>query len=169
MPDQPDRLGANEGLRVLDDFICEAIPSLGVPLAASPGRGVNAGIQVLSEIVVRGEPMTDLHSLPLAEPGREECAKELFPYGDMSPEEYVARLAHTIGCSSFDLYRYRDRDLEAWIHRAHQLLGNLAEIERCRLRHLTPEELERIHREERSHFEAGAIARQAALFFGEPG
>jgi hypothetical protein len=36
--------GCNEGFRMLDDFVCEATPASGVPLAISPGSGVNAGI-----------------------------------------------------------------------------------------------------------------------------
>jgi hypothetical protein len=94
----------------------------------------------------------DLQSLPLAEHGREELAKELFPYHDMTPEKYAALHAHTIACSSFDLYRYRDRELEAWVHRVHQILGNLAEVERCRRTYLTSEEIARIQEEKEQPF-----------------
>jgi hypothetical protein len=90
--------------------------------------------------------MADLESLPLADPGREDDAKKLFPYRDMTPEEYVARFAHTIGCSSFDLCRYQDRELDVWIHQAHRLLRNPNEVERCRLAYLTLEELQRVSR-----------------------
>jgi hypothetical protein len=50
MAAQPE---GNEGFRLLEDFVCEATPSPEVPAAASPGRGVNAGVQVVVEVVAR--------------------------------------------------------------------------------------------------------------------
>jgi hypothetical protein len=46
--------GQNEGFRVLDDFVCEAIPNPAVPQAPRDRRGQNAGAQVLSELVFPG-------------------------------------------------------------------------------------------------------------------
>ncbi len=44
--------GENEGIRVLDDFVCEATPAAGVPVAVSSGRGINAGARMISEVLV---------------------------------------------------------------------------------------------------------------------
>jgi hypothetical protein len=80
--------GCNEGFTVLNDFVCEATPSPGIPLATSPGTGVNAGIMV-SDADVQNAPshtstlqieelrklsfpeLTNLINL-LTEPSREE-------------------------------------------------------------------------------------------------
>lgn len=43
----------NEGFRLLDEFVCEATPGPELPAAAAPGRGVNAGVQVVVEVVAR--------------------------------------------------------------------------------------------------------------------
>jgi len=40
------KTGNNEGLRVLEDFGCEAVPGSEVSAADSAGRGINAGIAV---------------------------------------------------------------------------------------------------------------------------
>lgn len=45
-----DKRGANEGFRVLDDFVCEAIPDPVVPLAPPNRRGQNEGVRVLEEL-----------------------------------------------------------------------------------------------------------------------
>ena len=58
-----------------------------------------------------------------------------------SPEEYVARHAHTWGCFSFHLYRYQDAVLGAWVRRVGELLFAEEELERCREQFLTPSEL----------------------------
>jgi hypothetical protein len=50
----------NEGLRLLEEFVCEATPAPEVPAVAPPGRGLNTGVQV----VVTG----DLEQYPGAEP-----------------------------------------------------------------------------------------------------
>jgi hypothetical protein len=65
----------------------------------------------------------------------------------MSPGEYAARWSHTIGCSSFDLYRYPDPVLGAWIDELHRLFGSPEEIERCRRTYLTAEEYEAVQAE----------------------
>ncbi len=42
--------GRNDGFRVLDDFVCEAIHSPGVPLANEQHQGHNAGSLVVEEL-----------------------------------------------------------------------------------------------------------------------
>ena len=51
--------GQNEGIRVLEEFACEAIPH-SAPAAPSAGRGVNPGMEVVTELVVRASqpPLT---------------------------------------------------------------------------------------------------------------
>lgn len=76
----------------------------------------------------------------MADPARVEMAREMFPVLELSPEQYVARWSHTIGCSSFDQYQYPDPTLTAWIDEMHRLLQTPGEVERCRRTHLTPDE-----------------------------
>ena len=59
----------------------------------------------------------------------------------LEPEEYVARHAHALGGFSFHLYRFRDPGLGAWVHRVGELLASQEEVERCRERFLSPDEL----------------------------
>lgn len=61
--------------------------------------------------------MRDVSDLPLADPSRERDAEELFPHREMSPEEYAAKHRADWYCFSYDDYRYRDAELERWIHR----------------------------------------------------
>ena len=77
---------------------------------------------------------------PMAEPWRVEQALRMFPQHEQSAEEYAARWSHTIGCSSFDEYRYPDSALTAWIDELHRLLRSASELERCRRAHLSPAE-----------------------------
>jgi hypothetical protein len=42
--------GRNDGFRVLDEFICDAVPASGMPASSSCGRGKNAGMQVTQEL-----------------------------------------------------------------------------------------------------------------------
>src|SRR5437763_1530938 len=42
--------GKNEGIRVLDDFVCEAIHGPDVPRADEQHRGRNEGMQVVEEL-----------------------------------------------------------------------------------------------------------------------
>jgi hypothetical protein len=77
---------------------------------------------------------------PLADPSRVEWVLRVFPFRELTAVEYAARYAHTIGCSSFDAYRYPDPALGAWIDELHRLLQSPAELERARRACLTPAE-----------------------------
>ena len=66
----------------------------------------------------------------------------------MSPEEYVARHAHSLGCFSFHLYHYRNPALGAWVRGVAEILSTEGEIERCRERFLSTEELAAVARQE---------------------
>ena len=57
------------------------------------------------------------------------------------PEEYVARHAHHLGTFGFPAYRFADPALGAWVRRVGELLSSESEVERCRTRFLTREEL----------------------------
>jgi hypothetical protein len=67
----------------------------------------------------------------------------------MSPEEYVARHAHAVGCFSFHLYHYRNPALGTWVRRVGELLSTAEEVERCRQQFLSAEELASVRRQER--------------------
>lgn len=62
----------------------------------------------------------------------------------MSPEEYVARNAHLIGCFGFHEYKFRDQQLMHWVARVDELLSTEGAVERCREDLLTPDERARI-------------------------
>jgi hypothetical protein len=66
----------------------------------------------------------------------------------MSPEEYAARHAHEWACFALHRYRYRDAALGAWARRLGEILATEGEVERCRQRFLTPEELATVRRQE---------------------
>src|SRR5688572_28776812 len=81
-------------------------------------------------------------------------ARQFFSPSDLklSPEEYAARHAHTWGCFSFHLYRYRDPALGVWVRRLGEVLFDEEELERCRQRFLTTDELATIRQEEAEGF-----------------
>src|ERR1700722_37091 len=66
----------------------------------------------------------------------------------LSPEEYVARHAHALGCFSFHFYRYRDPALGTWVRRVGEILSTEGEVERCRERFLSLEERAAVRRQE---------------------
>ena len=83
---------------------------------------------------------------PAADLAREASARELFPL-DLSAEEYAARYAHRIGCSSFDDYSYMDPKLDAWIQHFHAIMRTPGKVAECRRKYLTPEEIAAIEDE----------------------
>ena len=95
-----------------------------------------------------GEAMPKyLHELPLAHSRREEDAKELFPYKQMSAEEYAAREGHRWACFSFGEYRYSDTALNEWIHNLDDIFFTPGELQRIQERLLNTQELELIRKE----------------------
>ena len=46
-----------------------------------------------------------------------------FPWRQMTPEEWVARHGHTVGCFSLHRYRYRNVELGQWVRRLYELLS----------------------------------------------
>jgi hypothetical protein len=83
---------------------------------------------------------------PLADPGREKMARQMFSEG-LSPEEYAARYSHGIWCFSLGDLRYPDPALEAWIRRFTDILhqeNGAPGVAELREKLLTPEERQRI-------------------------
>jgi hypothetical protein len=48
--------GENEGFRVLEDFVCDAIPGPGISTDGPCARGENEGVDVQWELVVNASP-----------------------------------------------------------------------------------------------------------------
>lgn len=70
----------------------------------------------------------------------------------MSPEEYAARNAHNWLLFSTYLCRFRDPILGAWVRRFGEIWSSKEELERCRQKYLTPEELAEVRRQEAEDF-----------------
>jgi len=90
--------------------------------------------------------MRNIDDLPMADPGREKDARQLFDLA-MSPEEYAAREGHGWYCFSFDDYRYSDPAMETWIQRLGDILfqrEGAPTLEDLRAKYLTEEEREEI-------------------------
>jgi hypothetical protein len=82
---------------------------------------------------------------PLATESHEETAQRVFEGWDaMSPEEWAARYAHTVLCSSFDRFRYRNAALQCWIYRLHEILADPGKVRESRRTCLTAKEAERL-------------------------
>ncbi|WP_053232311.1 hypothetical protein [Sandaracinus amylolyticus] len=105
--------------------------------------------------------MSEDSARPLAHAGREEQARELFPYREQTPEEYAARHFHEWMCFSFDEFRYSDPELDAWIARLGQIFferPGAPSVEELRARFLTPEEIEAIHERDQEELRSGTRA-----------
>lgn len=94
----------------------------------------------------------------------EKLIAALFPYLLMSPEEWVARE----GLSWFErfelgLCRYRDTELEAWLHRVQALLSSKEQIEELQKTLLSPEEIQQAKHKAEEDFQ-----RLRSLGVGEP-
>ena len=81
-------------------------------------------------------------------------ARQFFSPADLqlSPEEYAARHAHSLGCFSFHFYRYRDAALGAWVRRVSEILSTEGEVERFQEQFLAPEELAMVRRQRADGF-----------------
>src|SRR5438445_7865424 len=81
-------------------------------------------------------------------------ARQFFSAADlqMSPEEYAARKSHLLGCFGLHLYQYRDPNLGAWVRRLGEIFESAEEIDRCRKRYLSADELKEVHKQEQEDF-----------------
>lgn len=98
--------------------------------------------------------MRDADTLPRADPGQEQDAREWFPL-EQTPEEYAARSAHRWLCCSFDDYRYRDPALTAWVRRLGDILfrrDGAPSVAALRERFLSGEERQALERQEGEEF-----------------
>jgi hypothetical protein len=93
--------------------------------------------------------MRNRDELPMADAGREQSAREMFPFA-VSPEEYAAREGHMWLCFSFDDYRYSDPDVERWVHRLGDILfrrDGAPSLDDLRAHYLSEEERRQIQSE----------------------
>ncbi len=51
------RPGVNEGMRILEDFVCDAVPAPNLVVGGSPGAGRNMGIDLVAELVTSNPPV----------------------------------------------------------------------------------------------------------------
>ena len=67
----------------------------------------------------------------------------------LNSEEYAARQAHNWGLLSFHRYRFRDPTLAQWVRRFAEIFADGDELERCRQKYSTAEELAVVRKEEK--------------------
>lgn len=81
----------------------------------------------------------------------DEEADSQFPWKQMTPEEWVARHGHTVGCFSLHQYRYKNVELGQWIRRVHELLSfesrGRGALDVYRKQYLSPAEYDRVKEE----------------------
>lgn len=76
--------------------------------------------------------------------------RQFLPPADLqlTPEEYVARHAHSLGAFSFHFYRFSDPGLGTWVRHVGELLSSEEEVQRCRGQFLSPDELAQVRQHE---------------------
>ena len=84
-----------------------------------------------------------------APPDRVAEAMELFPYKEMSAEEYAARESHNWICFGFDNFIYEDSELNEWIHTLGDIFFTPGAIKDAREKHLSTDEIAEIERVEK--------------------
>jgi hypothetical protein len=101
--------------------------------------------------------MLNYEELPSADSSYENSAERLFSgYKQITPEEWAARYAHTVGCSAFGDFKYRNSDLGGWIYRLHEIFDRQLhfpdEIDSYKRQYLSSEEIAKIQREKEGSF-----------------
>jgi hypothetical protein len=81
-----NKRGQNEGIRVLDDFGCEAIHDPAIPQAAPTKRGENEGARVLAELSFDGA------GNPQEEGANPQQSHEVAQQGDLSNFNFLMEL-----------------------------------------------------------------------------
>lgn len=82
------------------------------------------------------------------------AALQMFSPADLNlaPEEYAARNAHRFGCFGLHHHRYVDPGIGAWVMRLGEILDSPEELERCRQKYLTAEEMAEVTKQEQEGF-----------------
>lgn len=93
-----------------------------------------------------------MHEYGSAPESREAEARMLFPYRELSPEQYAAQEAHKWASFSFDDYIYKDAELNEWIHALGDILFAEGAVEAARRKYLTSAEIERIEQGQNESF-----------------
>ena len=78
----------------------------------------------------------------------EETARDLFPIHEMTPERYVALKANGWGAGTIFTVRFADRELDAWVRRAGELMFDWKNRDALQREWLSPEEYEQVKRSE---------------------
>ena len=71
----------------------------------------------------------------------------MFPFQEISAEEYAAREGHNWLCFSFGEYIYPDAEFNEWIHTLDDIFFTKGRLDELREHYLTEEEIRRIKEE----------------------
>ncbi len=82
--------------------------------------------------------------LSLASPELEDRVKNIFPFEEISPEEFAGRDGEGWTAFSFDAYRYQNEKLDAWIKEFGKILATPGAVEIYQMKYLTPQERARL-------------------------
>jgi len=78
---------------------------------------------------------------PPAPEDRISEAEKIFPYKEISAEEYAAREGHNWGCFSFGEYIYSNSELNEWIHTLDDVFFTPGKLKEIRKKYLTSDEI----------------------------
>lgn len=66
-------------------------------------------------------------------------------YRNLTPEEWVARYSHFIGCGDMRIYHFKNKTFQKWIYEVYNLIETTRDLNNLRLRFLSQEEIELIN------------------------
>jgi len=82
----------------------------------------------------------DHHSTWMYDREADHDIEVLFPWREMTPDEYAARYGHNVWCYSFHRMRFRNPEIGRWAVRLGELLTDSDKMERVRREILSPAE-----------------------------
>lgn len=88
--------------------------------------------------------------LPLAPDSMETHVREVFPTG-IAPEQFAAKDGTGWMDFTFHEYRFKDPELDSWIHAVGKIITDPLRLEEVQREHLTPEEFEAIRNYQQDH------------------
>ena len=66
--------------------------------------------------------------------------EDMFPWKEVSPEEYMAKHALGLGAFSTSHMNFKNKDMERWAHRLEEIFHDPVQIKAAEDKFLTPEE-----------------------------